>query len=411
MAITTEAVIIGGGVMGASILYNMASMGVVAPVLLERDTLGSGSTGRSSGAIRMHYSTEINARMAWESLGVFRNWSDVVGGGGDPGFVRTGYMVFAPEHEVEGFRHNIEMQQRIGIDTRVVGWIEARELAPAFHLGESEQFAWEDQSGHGDPSGTALAYATRARELGASVVLESPATEVSVVGGRVSAVRTATETYETSTAVIATGPWSSRFLKHLDIDLPLLPTRHEVILIRRSETGVGRHPGGGDMANLIYFRPEADNLTLVGSGNREEPVDPDTYNQRASTDFVQDIWSRLARRIPGIEDGQLAHGYAGLYTTTPDLHPVMGPVDGIDGLYICTGFSGHGFKLAPAVGVCMAELIVEGESKLIDISTLRMGRFSEGSLNTTQSVQLQGDCVGYRVGSQASTAEPSSPRR
>ena len=384
MTVTSEAVIIGGGVMGASILYSLAAGGVRSPVLLERDTLGSGSTGRSSGAIRMHYSTEVNARLAWESLAVFRNWGDAVGGDGDPGFVETGYMVFAPEHEAAGFFQNIEMQRRVGIDTRIVDWVEARELAPAFHLGEDERFAWEAQSGHGDPSGTALAFVSRARELGASVSLESPATRVAIRGGRVAGVETANETYETDTAVVATGPWSSRFLRGLGVELPLMPTRHEVILIRRSETGVGYHPGGGDMANLIYFRPEADNLTLVGNGNREEEADPDTYNQRASTDFVQDVWGRLARRIPGIEDGRLAHGYAGLYTTTPDLHPVMDRVDGIEGLYVCTGFSGHGFKLAPAVGVCMAELILDGEAKLVDISPLRMGRFSDGSLNTTQ---------------------------
>ena len=362
MTITTDAVVIGGGVMGASILYNLASRGVESPILLERSTLGAGSTGRSSGAIRMHYSTEVNARLAWESLHVFRNWRDVIGGDGDPAFVRTGYMVFAPPHEAEGFRHNIAMQQSVGIDTRIVSWAEARELAPAFHLGEDEQFAWEDQSGHGDPSGTGLAYVSRAREFGARVVLESPATGVEISGGKVTAVTTESERYETDTAVIATGPWSSQFLSKLDIDLPLVPTRHEVILIRRSETGIENHPGGGDMTNLIYFRPEADNLTLVGNGNREEEVDPDTYNQRASTDFVQDIWGRLSKRVPGIEEGQLAHGYAGLYTTTPDLHPVIDSVDGIEGLYICTGFSGHGFKLAPAVGICVAEMILDGES-------------------------------------------------
>ena len=384
MTITTDVVVIGGGVMGASILYNLASRGVKKPLLLERSTLGAGSTGRSSGAIRMHYSTEVNARLAWESLHVFRNWRDVIGGDGDPAFVRTGYMVIAPAHEADGFRHNIAMQQGIGIDTRIVGWAEARELAPAFHLGEDEHFAWEDQSGHGDPSGTALAYAMRARELGATVVLESPATGVEISGGRVTAVTTESERYETDTAVIATGPWSSRFLSKLDIDLPLVPTRHEVILIRRSETGIEHHPGGGDMTNLIYFRPEADNLTLVGNGNREEEADPDTYNQRASTDFVQDIWGRLSNRIPGIEEGQLAHGYAGLYTTTPDLHPVIDGVDRIEGLYICTGFSGHGFKLAPAVGICVAEMILDGEASFIDMSPLRMSRFSDGSLNTTQ---------------------------
>ena len=101
-------------------------------------------------------------------------------------------------------------------------------------------------------------------------------------------------------------------------------------------------------------------------------------------DFVQDVWARLANRIPGIEDGQLAHGYAGLYTTTPDLHPVIDRVDGIEGLYICSGFSGHGFKLAPAVGTCLAQLILDGESALVDITPLRMSRFSDGSLNSTE---------------------------
>lgn len=384
MSASADAVIIGGGVMGASVLYNLAARGVRSPILLERDTLGAGSTGRSSGAVRMHYSTEVNARLAWESLRVFQNWPDAVGGYGDPAFVRTGYMVFAPAREADGFRRNIQMQRRVGIDTREVGWMEARELAPAFRLAEDESFAWEDQSGHADPSGTALAFVSRARELGAKIALETPVLKVVVDGGRVSAVRTERETYATDTAVIATGPWTSRFLRHLGIALPLTPTRHEVILIRRSETGVGHHPGGGDMANLIYFRPEADNLTLVGNGNREEEADPDTYNQRADMDFVQDVWGRLANRIPGIEDGQLAHGYAGLYTTTPDLHPVIDRVEGIDGLYICTGFSGHGFKLAPAVGTCVAQLILDGESDLVDITPLRMGRFSDGSLNSTE---------------------------
>lgn len=383
MTITTEAVIIGGGVMGTSILYYLALRGVRSPILLERDTLGSGSTGRSSGAIRMHYSTEVNARLAWESLKIFRDWDSIVGGG-EVGFVKTGYMVFVPDDAKDAFRQNIEMQQKIGIATEVVSLNEARELAPAFYLDESEAFAWESESGHGDPSGTALAYSVRAREMGASVILESPATRVEIIGGQVTAVETGTERYETSVAVIATGPWTSRFLAHLGIDLPLKPTRHEVILLRRTTDAIPSHPGGGDMSNLIYFRPEGPDLTLVGNGNREEEANPDAYNPRATMDFVQDIWSRIARRLPGIEDAELFTGYAGLYTTTPDLHQVVGKVDGIDGLYICTGFSGHGFKLAPAIGIALSELILDGEAKLLDISPLRMARFEEGDLNSTR---------------------------
>ena len=383
MTVTTEAVIIGGGVMGTSILYNLVSRGVKSPILLERDTLGSGSTGRSSGAIRMHYSTEVNARLAWESLKIFRDWDSVVGGG-EVGFVKTGYMVFVPDDAKDAFRQNIEMQQKVGIATEIVSMQEARELAPAFRLDESEAFAWESESGHGDPSATALAYSTRARESGARVILESPATRVEITAGRVSAVETANERYETSTAVIATGPWSSRFLTHLGINLPLKPTRHEVILLRRTTDAIPNHPGGGDMSNLIYFRPEGPDLTLVGNGNREEEANPDAYNPRATMDFVLDIWGRLAKRLPGIEDAELFTGYAGLYTTTPDLHQVVDKVDGIEGLYICTGFSGHGFKLAPAIGVAVSELILEGDAKLLDISSLRMSRFAAGSMTSTR---------------------------
>ena len=383
MAIKTEAVVIGGGVMGASILYNLAARGVKGPVLLERDTLGSGSTGRSSGAIRMHYSTEVNARLAWESLKIFQNFDETVGGG-DAGWVKTGYMVFVTRDSIDGFKQNISMQRSVGIATQIVSREEARELAPAFHLEDDEAFAWEPESGHGDPSGTAMAYATRARELGARVVLESPALTVEIRNGRVRAVVTEMERYETPIAVVATGPWSARFLGRLGIDLPLLPTRHEVFLLRRPMESVPFHPGGGDMANLIYFRPEGRDLTLVGNGNREEEADPDAYNSRVSTDFVEDIWPRLAKRIPAMADAQLFTGYAGLYTTTPDLHPVIDRVDSIEGLYICTGFSGHGFKLAPAVGIVMAELILEGEACTIDISPLRMGRFQEGDLNQTR---------------------------
>ena len=381
MTITTEAVVIGGGVMGTSILYSLALRGVEAPVLLERDALGSGSTGRSSGVIRMHYSTEVNARLAWESRAIFESFDEIVGG--DVGWVKTGFMIFVPEDSIDGLRANIAMQQSVGIATHIVSRDEAHELAPAFALGETEAFAWEPESGHGDPSGTALAYSTRAREMGAKVVLESPATSVEIRGEKVIAVTTAAERYETPIAVVATGPWSSRFLRKIGIELPLEATRHEVFLLRRPMERLPFHPGGGDMSNLVYFRPEGADLTLVGNGNREEDTDPDTYNPRLSMDFVEDIWPRLVKRIPAIEDAELFTGYAGLYTTTPDLHPVIDKVDGIEGLYICTGFSGHGFKLAPAVGTVMSELILDGAARTVDISTLRMTRFAEGDLNTT----------------------------
>lgn len=382
MTTTTDAVIVGGGVMGTSILYNLVSQGVKSPILLERDTLGSGSTGRSSGAVRMHYSTTVNAHLAWESLKIFQNWDDVIGGG-DCGFLQTGYMVFVPEESVGGLEYNVALQQAVGIDTHIVSKEEARELAPMFEYQDGEAFAWESQSGHADPSGTAMAYAARSREMGAQVILESPVTDVEIKGGKVVAVQTANERYETPIAVIATGPWSGSFIKKLGYDLPLEATRHEVFLIRRRMDTLADHPGGGDMANLTYFRPEGSDLTLVGNGNAEDIANPDEYSPTIHADHLEDVWLRLARRLPDIADGELFTGYAGLYTSTPDLHPIIDRVDGVEGLYLCMGFSGHGFKLAPAIGICMAEMILEGESKLVDFTPLRMSRFAEDDLNTT----------------------------
>ena len=384
MPVTADAVIIGGGVMGCSILYNLAARGLTNTVLLERDALGSGSTGRSSGAVRMHYSNEVHARMAWQSLSIFRDFDEVIGSvGNQAAFVETGYLIFSGDDDVDAFHKNVAMHQKVGIQSSIISREDAAEIAPAFNLEDCAAIAYEPMSGHADPSGVAGAYASRAREMGAQVKLQAPATAVEVSSGKVTAVITAEERIETPAAVIATGPWSRRFLLQHGIDLPLEATRHEVIHLKRPVDKLPYHPGGGDIANLIYFRPEGADLTLVGNGNIEQVVDdPEIYAARPSQSFIQEVWSRLVRRIPLMEEAEFSTGYAGLYTSTPDSHPVIDKVEGIEGLYVCTGFSGHGFKLSPMVGVLVAELMLDGQATTIDISPLRMSRFHEGDLNT-----------------------------
>ena len=387
MTETADVVIIGGGVMGCSIACNLAltagQHGLRRIVLLERDTLGSGSTGRSSAAIRMHYSTTVNAEMAWRSLQIYRNFADIIGG--ECGYTRTGYLVFAGADDVASFRNNVAMQQSVGIITDIIRADDAADLAPGFAVDDAAGIAYEPYSGHADASGTAYAYATRARAEGVDIRLQSPvsAIETSGDGSRVEAVRTASgQRIATRVAVAATGPWTARFLAAHGIDVPLVATRHEVLHFRRPLDKVPHHPGGADISNRIYFRPEGQDLTLVGNGNHSDVVDdPEIYAQRASPAFIEDVWQRIARRIPAMADAELATGYAGLYTNTPDSHPVMDRVDGVDGLYLCSGFSGHGFKLSPMVGVLMAELIANGGATSMDISPLRLSRFAEGNLN------------------------------
>ncbi len=370
--------------MGASILFQLAKRGAGSGLLLEQGTLGFGSTGRSSGVIRMHYSTEVNTRLSWESLNVWRNWSEHVGEG-DAGWTHTGFMIFSDQDYGPTLEANIAMQKSCGVNVDLISREEALEIAPAFAIGEDEVIAYEPESGYGDPSGAALGWVTAARGLGAQVELETPVETVEIVNGRVAAVIIDGERIACETAIIATGPWSSKFLATIDVSLPLKATRHEVFLLKRNLEVIPFHPGGADMANLTYFRPEAADLTLVGNGNVVHDADPDNYESGASMDYLYDVWSRLAARMPQIEDAEYTHGYAGLYTETPDSHPIIDAVSGIEGLYICTGFSGHGYKLSPAVGQVMAELIMDGRASLLDIGPLRMNRFSEGDLNNPQT--------------------------
>ena len=384
---TADVVIIGGGVMGCSIACNVAmtadTHGLRRIVLLERDTLGSGSTGRSSAAICMHYSTPVNAEMAWRSLHIFRNFSDIIGG--DCGYVPTGYLVFAGPEDVDAFRANIGAQRSVGAMTDIISPWDAVGLAPGFAVADVAAIAYEPYSGHADASATAYAYATRARAEGVSIRLQTPADgiETSADGSRVAAVHTAAGArIETPIAVVATGPWSTSFLKSHGIDAPLVATRHEVLRFRRPLDTVPHHPGGADISSRIYFRPEGRQLTLVGNGNHSEAIlDPEIFAQRASPSFIPDVWQRLARRIPPMADAELADGYAGLYTNTPDSHPIIDRVDGVEGLYLCAGFSGHGFKMAPMVGVLVAELIANGAATTMDLAPLRLSRFTEQSLN------------------------------
>ena len=387
MTDTADAVIIGGGVMGCSIACNLAltaaDHGIRRILVLERDTLGSGSTGRSSAAIRMHYSTVVNAEMAWRSLQIFRNFGDIIGG--ECGYTRTGYLVFAGADEVDAFRGNVAMQQSVGVITDIISKTDAADLAPGFAVDDAAGIAYEPYSGHADASGTALAYAARARAEGVTIRLQCPvaAVETSGDGSRVEAVHTAAgERISTRIAVVATGPWTAQFMAAQGLEVPLVATRHEVLHFRRPADAVPYHPGGADISNRIYFRPEGQDLTLVGNGNHSDVVeDPEIFAQRASPAFIEDVWQRLARRIPAMVDAELAMGYAGLYTNTPDSHPIMDRVADIDGLYLCSGFSGHGFKLSPMVGVLMAELIGHGAAATVDINPLRLSRFAENDLN------------------------------
>ena len=374
-----DVVVIGGGVMGCSILFHLARRGITNTLLFEKESLGAGSTGRSSGIVRMHYSSEVNARIAFASLETIRDFQEIVGS--DSGFVNSGAMFIAPPEAQDDFQRNIAMQQALGIDTRVLDAKQAKEVAPHLQFSESDTICFEPQSGYADPPSVGQGFASAARGMGAKVLLDTPALDVEIVNDRVVAVETKEGRVETDTAVVAAGPWSVQVMRKIGMDLPLKATRHEVFFLKRRMEVIPEHPVIGDLVNMAYMRPESPDLTLVGDVELEIDADPDDYDQKPSMDYIERMWGRVAKRAPGLEDAEYFTGYAGLYTNTPDGHPIIDKVEGIEGLYICTGFNGHGFKESPAVGKLVAEMIVDGEATSIDITSLGMARFGEDALH------------------------------
>jgi glycine/D-amino acid oxidase-like deaminating enzyme len=201
---------------------------------------------------------------------------------------------------------------------------------------------------------------------------------VEVSGGRVLAVRTSQGRVETPIAVVAAGPWSGPVLSGIGIDVPLSTVRHQVASIIRPVGRVPHHPIVGDIAQSFSFRPEGSAMTLVGFG--EDEADLADYNQGVDPDRVPEVMERLVNRMPAMSESYFRGGWSGLFTITPDWHPILDRVPGIDGLYCAVGFSGHGFKLAPAIGLAMAELIIQGRAISADLTPLRFRRFEEGDL-------------------------------
>ena len=383
---TAEAVVIGGGVMGCAILSNLAERGMSDAILVERGVLAGGSTGRSQAILRMHYSNEVTTRLAWDSLDIFRNFGETVGA--PSGYVKTGYFVIVGEEDRAAMEANVAMQRAVGVDTSLVTAEDVREIAPMIATADGEAFAYEPDSGYADPYSVTTGYANAAKARGARVLSETPALGIETAGGRVRAVLTERGRIETPIAVVAAGPWSGPFLKSVGVELPLRPIRHQVIMLRRPQDVVPDHPIIGDVVNDMSPRPDAGNLTLIGVGE-DECAEPDTFNQGVDMPMVERTFRNLVERMPGMSAALFRGGWSGLFTTTPDWHPILDRVDGIDGLHLAVGFSGHGFKLAPMIGVVMSELIAEGRASSVDISQLNMRRFDEGRpLKSRYSMQV-----------------------
>ncbi len=384
MARTYDLVVVGGGVMGVSIAYQLARRAVGRVVVLEKSFIGAGSSGKSGAIIRQHYSNRLTAQMARHSLRVFEQFDELFGG--PPVFTRTGLVIVVNQKDRPGLETNLAMQTELGIDTRLVSAPELLELDPNVRLAEDEVAAWESEAGFVEAVQVVASYADAARREGAEVCEGVEVKSIILEGGRVTGVETNEGRFETRCLILATGPWAAQLGRSLGVELPVQACRTQVALFRKPPEFGRRVATYGDFVQGIYFKPTHGDLIHVGSITGEEiqqPVDPDNYNEAADGDWLPGIRQRLSRRYPGMHRGYGRGGYGALYAITPDWHPIIDRLPGIEGVYCAVGFSGHGFKMSPIVGQLMAELIVDGQAGTLDIAALRAGRFAENDLVKT----------------------------
>jgi glycine/D-amino acid oxidase-like deaminating enzyme len=362
---------------GASLAFHLSRRGL-KPLVLEKRFLAAEASGYSSGLVRMHYDLELASRLAWDSFQYFRSWSEMVGG--DCGFTRTGFIQLVPAEQIEHLRQNVEMQQGLGIPTLLVTAGDVRRLAPSFNVNDFEIAAYEPESGHADPTSTTRTLMDAARSGGASLIQDCSVTGIRIHGSRVVGVDTSQDPIDTPFVIDAAGAWAARVARLVGLDIPVNTWRHETMFVRWPSDTKPSHPTVIDDINDMYFRPETGRLTLVGleDGNTRGES-PDDNLGKARPGFVERAVERICRRIPALENGSLHTTQAGFDGVTPDSQPILGPA-GPDGFYLDCGFSGTGFKIAPAVGANLAAWILDGQPAEIDISPLSVKRFSSGDL-------------------------------
>ncbi|MEW6287446.1 MAG: FAD-dependent oxidoreductase [Chloroflexota bacterium] len=369
-----DAIVIGAGVIGASVAYNLSKRGLKV-LILERRTVAAGATGASSGLVRMHYDVEVDSALAWESFQFFRNWRERIGG--ECGFRKTGFLQIVAPEKNDHLRANVAMHKRIGIITDIVTAGDVKRIAPMLKTDDFELAAYEPESGYADPVLTTNSFLEQAKARGAVLRQACEVTGIRVGGGKVQGVESGKGSFDAPIVVNCAGTFAGRVGRLAGVEIPLDTWTHDVAFVKRPPQ-VERHPTVIDDALAMYFRPEGDALTLVAleDGNRMgEP--PEAELGQVDKEFVMRAIDRICRRVEGMEAGALHSTHVGRDGLTPDQRAVMDQA-GPDGFYIACGFSGTGFKLSPAVGVCMSELILDGRAKLVDISSLTLGRFARG---------------------------------
>ena len=374
-----DVIVIGGGVMGCATLHYLANLGVTDTLLLERDTLGSGSTGRSMTILRTHYSQAITTEMSLWSLDIMARFEEETGG--LSGFVNNGWMMLPERGLGHGAGQNHDLALKCGVNSVMLTRQEARDKWPAMRFDTFDGACWEPDSGYADSHLVTTSFAESATRRGAEIA--SGRTVQTIAPNPTGGVLVETDSgpFQAAKVVVTTGPWSADLLAPLGFDVPLTFARHQVSRLKQPDdiidSGFATHPTVASVPSGIAFRPDTPGTALLGY--REDLVDRDTYNQGIDSAITAEGLGIATGIIPAYETAGVMGGWSGLFTVTPDWNPIIDKLPDNHDIIIGAGFSGHGFKMSPAVGLSLAELACEKDTTF-DLQPLRYERFETGDL-------------------------------
>lgn len=374
-------VIIGGGISGCAIAYNLAKMGVKDVIVVEKNYLSSGSTGRCGAGIRMQWGTERNCLLSKMSAEFYETANEELEYEYDIEFNQGGYLLAAAtEKEMNQFKKNVALQNSLGIQSKVLTPKEAKEIIP--HMDETKiigaTFCQKD--GHLNPFHTTQAYANAAKRLGVQIMSFTKVTGIDVKQGKVVGVQTDKEYISTPIVVDAAGGYSAEIGKMAGVDIPVYPERHQILVTEPVEHLQGPMYMGFSLN--IYCQQTPHGSFIMGRGDNNEPKD---FRVTSGWKFMEDMAKTCCELLPLLRKLSVVRQWSGHYCMTEDRHPIYGTADEVDGFYIACGFSGHGFMLGPATGLLMAQTIL-GQPTTIPIDNLDKNRFKRGELILEPSV-------------------------
>jgi sarcosine oxidase subunit beta len=370
---SADVVVVGGGAVGVSTAYHLVAAGAGSVLLLERAAeLGTGSTGLCAGGFRHQFSSRVNVQLSLASIPLITGFS------ADHGIPldvdQDGYLfLLRTDDEWAEYQASAAMQRELGVDVRLLSPVEAAVRIPGLDVEGVLGATFCAQDGIADPAGLTLGYATAARRAGATIRTGVEVTRIVTDGSRVTGVETTEGPIATGTVVDAAGPWAALLARTAGVELPIEPIPR-VVLVTGPFAGVPtRRTLVIDAGSSFYFHREGEGV-LMGMG---DPAQRSSFEPRVDERFVAEALLPTALRIlPALEDAAIAHRWVGLYEMTPDRHPIIGRVDGLSGLLLANGFSGHGFMHSPIVGKLIAEIVVDGDAHSVDISSLGLDRFA-----------------------------------